>query len=235
MVEGAKNALGFFGEGGLHDGDVLVANDPYHGGGHLPDYNVFAPVFHDGEMVLVASIQCHHADTGGGAPGGYNVDAPDIWAEGVRFPALKVFERGVERRDVVYMMTTNNRTPTFAGDLRAQIGAAQLGVAEVGAQQYRPAEVGILQPAAGEVGFGQDGAAQGGGRQIGRPRCGLAAARQSRRQEGRVGAEGGRAVVRVAPLLDQGHCAAALDARAVGPRGGQGAPLGPAGRGAGEL
>jgi N-methylhydantoinase B len=120
-------ALDFFGRDGLFEGDVLLSNDPYHGGGHLPDYNVYAPVFHDGEMVLIASIQCHHADTGGGAPGGYNVDAPDIWAEGVRFPAIKVFERGVERKDVTYMLATNNRTPTFLGDLRAQIGAAQLG------------------------------------------------------------------------------------------------------------
>ena len=63
-------AVEFFGPGGLYDGDVLVGNDPYHGGGHLPDYNVFAPVFHDGRCVLIASIQCHHADTGGGAPGG---------------------------------------------------------------------------------------------------------------------------------------------------------------------
>ncbi|HZR83777.1 MAG TPA: hydantoinase B/oxoprolinase family protein [Candidatus Binatia bacterium] len=122
-----KFALDFFGREGLFEGDVLVANDPYHGGGHLPDYNIFAPVFHEGEMVLVASIQCHHADTGGGAPGGYNVDAPDIWAEGVRFPAVKIFERGVERKDVTYMMAVNNRTPTFLGDLRAQVGAAQIG------------------------------------------------------------------------------------------------------------
>ena len=121
-------ALEFFGPGGLHDGDVLVANDPYHGGGHLPDYNVFAPVFHAGELVLIASIQCHHADTGGGMPGGYNADAPDIWAEGVRFPALKLYERGGERRDLTYFMRVNNRTPTFVGDLRAQVGAAQLGV-----------------------------------------------------------------------------------------------------------
>jgi N-methylhydantoinase B len=121
-------AVEFFGEDGLFDGDVLVANDPYHGGGHLPDYNVFAPVFHDGECVLIASIQCHHADTGGGAPGGYNVNAPDVWAEGVRFPAVKLFERGEKRRDVEYMMAVNNRTPTFIGDLRAQVGAAQLGV-----------------------------------------------------------------------------------------------------------
>ncbi len=121
-------ALEFFGPGGLCEGDVLVANDPYHGGGHLPDYNVFAPVFHEGEPVLIASIQCHHADTGGGMPGGYNADALDIWAEGVRFPVLKLYERGVERRDLVYFMKVNNRTPTFLGDLRAQVGAAQLGV-----------------------------------------------------------------------------------------------------------
>jgi len=120
-------ALEFFGDD-LHDGDVLVANDPYHGGGHLPDYNVFAPVFHEGALVLIASIQCHHADTGGGMPGGYNADAPDIWAEGVRLPAVKLIDRGVERRDVTYFLQVNNRTPTFIGDLRAQVGAAQLGV-----------------------------------------------------------------------------------------------------------
>ncbi|HVN87439.1 MAG TPA: hydantoinase B/oxoprolinase family protein [Candidatus Binatia bacterium] len=120
-------ALDFFGRDGLFDGDVLVANDPYHGGGHLPDYNIFAPVFFNGEMVLIASIQCHHADTGGAMPGGYNVDARDIWAEGVRFPAVKMFEKGVERKDITYLMKVNNRTPTFLGDLRAQVGAAQLG------------------------------------------------------------------------------------------------------------
>jgi N-methylhydantoinase B len=121
-------ALEFFGRDGLYDGDVLIGNDPYHGGGHLPDYNVFAPVFWDGELVLIASIQCHHADTGGGMPGGYNADAADIWAEGVRFPAVKIYERAVERKDVTYLMQVNSRTPTFVGDLRAQVGAAQLGV-----------------------------------------------------------------------------------------------------------
>ncbi|MDJ0847614.1 MAG: hydantoinase B/oxoprolinase family protein [Myxococcota bacterium] len=121
-------ALEFFADEGLNEGDVLVANDPYHGGGHLPDYNVFAPVVVDDELALIASIQCHHADTGGGVPGGYNAEALDIWAEGVRFPVLKIYERGVERRDLVYMMQANNRTPTFIGDIRSQIGAAQLGV-----------------------------------------------------------------------------------------------------------
>src|SRR5437867_5836007 len=73
-------ALEFLGADEFRPGDVFVANDPYHGGGHLPDYHVFAPVFADHpdgtrRMVLIASIQCHHGDTGGGVPGGYNITA----------------------------------------------------------------------------------------------------------------------------------------------------------------
>jgi N-methylhydantoinase B len=120
-------ALDFLGVEEFREGDVFVANDPYHGGGHLPDYNVFAPVYHDGKMVLIASIQCHHGDTGGGVPGGYNITATDIWGEGVRWPVVKVIDQGKERRDVLYALQANNRIPSYIGDLRAQIGAAQLG------------------------------------------------------------------------------------------------------------
>jgi N-methylhydantoinase B len=120
-------------EGELFPGDVLVANDPYHGGGHLPDFNVFSPVFSpDGELLLVASIQCHHGDTGGAAAGGYNVFAKDIWSEGTRYPLLKIVEAGKERRDVVLTMRSNNRIDGFIGDLRAQVGAAQLGAKRLG-------------------------------------------------------------------------------------------------------
>lgn len=120
-------------EGELYPGDVLVANDPYHGGGHLPDFNVFSPVFSaDGELLLVASIQCHHGDTGGAAAGGYNVFAKDIWSEGTRYPLLKIVEAGKERRDVVLTMRANNRIDGFIGDLRAQVGAAQLGARRLG-------------------------------------------------------------------------------------------------------
>ena len=131
-------ALDFLGVDEFREGDVFVANDPYHGGGHLPDYNVFAPVFADDEasgtrrMVLIASIQCHHGDTGGAVPGGYNVTANDIWGEGVRWPVVKVLDRGVERRDVLYALQANNRIPSYIGDLRAQIGSAQLGAQRLG-------------------------------------------------------------------------------------------------------
>jgi N-methylhydantoinase B len=131
-------ALEFLGRDEFREGDVFVANDPYHGGGHLPDYNVFAPVFApdpttgERRMVLIASIQCHHGDTGGGVPGGYNVTAGDIWGEGVRWPVVKVVDRGVERRDVLYALQANNRIPDYVGDIRAQIGAAQLACQRLG-------------------------------------------------------------------------------------------------------
>src|SRR5437870_3084220 len=140
-------ALEFFGADEFHEGDVFVANDPYHGGGHLPDYNVFAPIFADavsinGErgrrrMVLIASIQCHHSDTGGAVPGGYNVTANDIWGEGVRWPVVKVVDRGVVRRDVLNALATNNRLRGYMGDLRAQMGAAQLAVRRLGELCWR--------------------------------------------------------------------------------------------------
>jgi len=133
--------------GDLHPGDVIIANDPYTGGGHLPDVNVFAPVFGPGgELALFASIQCHHGDTGGAMAGGYNVFANDIWSEGVRYPCLKLIDAGAERRDVILTLRANNRLPGFIGDLRSQVGAAQLGarrlteiIAEYGADVVRDA------------------------------------------------------------------------------------------------
>ena len=130
-------ALDLLGPEEFREGDVFVANDPYHGGGHLPDYNVFAPIYATDEsgnrrMVLIASIQCHHGDTGGGVPGGYNVTANDVWGEGVRWPVIKVVDQGVERRDVLYALAVNNRLADFAGDIRAQIGAAQLAQQRLG-------------------------------------------------------------------------------------------------------
>jgi N-methylhydantoinase B len=80
-----------------------------------------------GNLVLFASIQAHHADTAGMMPGGYPADAMDIWAEGFRCPAVKLVDGGEWRKDVIYLFHTNNRVPTYEGDLKSQIGAAQLG------------------------------------------------------------------------------------------------------------
>ncbi len=110
-------------------GDVFVGNDPEHGGGHLPDYNVYAPLYDDaGEIVLNQALQAHQGDTGGKDPGGFSVDARELQVEGLIVPCVKLVHRGARRRDILELLTRNNRFPSFAGDLAAMISAVELGV-----------------------------------------------------------------------------------------------------------
>jgi N-methylhydantoinase B len=107
-------------------GDVFLGNDPDYGGGHLPDYNVYAPVFDDkGELILIQALQAHQGDTGGKDPGGFTLEATDIFTEGLAIPCLKLVHRGEKRRDVIKLVERNNRFASFAGDLAAMIGAVQ--------------------------------------------------------------------------------------------------------------
>ena len=57
------------------DGDVVISNDPYCGGQHLPDLLAFRPVFSEGERVAVVGTLCHHLDMGGLAAGSYAATA----------------------------------------------------------------------------------------------------------------------------------------------------------------
>ncbi len=110
-------------------GDLFVGNDPEHGGGHLPDYNVYAPCFDDeGEIVAIQALQAHQGDTGGKDPGGFSVDAMEIYAEGLIVPCVKLAHRGERRRDLLELLVRNNRMPSFAGDLSAMMSAVELGV-----------------------------------------------------------------------------------------------------------
>jgi len=107
-------------------GDVFLGNDPDYGGGHLPDYNVYAPVFDDkGELVLIQALQAHQGDTGGKDPGGFTLEATDIFTEGLAIPCVKLVHRGEKRRDIIHLLERNNRFASFAGDLAAMIGAVQ--------------------------------------------------------------------------------------------------------------
>ena len=107
-------------------GDVFVANDPDHGGGHLPDYCVYGPVYDEaGELICIQTLQAHQGDTGGKDPGGFTLDATDIFTEGLILPCLKLVHRGELRRDTFDMVTRNNRFATFSGDIAAMIGGVQ--------------------------------------------------------------------------------------------------------------
>jgi len=108
-----------------NDGDVIVTNDPYSGGQHLPDIQTFRPVFVDGRRVGIVGTLAHHVDVGGAAAGSYYAAATEIFQEGIRIPPL----------------LHNVRQPDETrGDLNAQIAALGIGERAVArmARKYGP-------------------------------------------------------------------------------------------------
>jgi len=97
----------------LHPGDVIMTNDPYHGGHntHLPDWGFFRPIFFEGELVFFTLVRGHMMGTGGSFPGGYFANAYDIIAKGLCIPPLKVIKQGVEDADLTELIFNNVRWP----------------------------------------------------------------------------------------------------------------------------
>lgn len=115
-------------EGDLYEGDVVIMNDPYHGGMHLPDIFMFVPIFHGGRRRAFAVVICHHTDVGGRVPGSNASDSTEIYQEGLRIPPLKLYERGVLNTTLETLIKINVRVPDRVwGDLSAQFAAAQVG------------------------------------------------------------------------------------------------------------
>ena len=112
----------------IHEGDVFVINDPYHGNNHPPDIAVSRPVFWHGELRYWTVAKGHHADVGGGGVVGYNPASKDVWEEALRIPPLKLVDGGRLREDVFRLILTNVRVPFLVeGDLRCQMGATAIG------------------------------------------------------------------------------------------------------------
>ena len=111
-------------------GDVLVMNDPYEGGMHLPDIFLFTPFFAgDGGVLAWATTVCHHTDVGGRVPGSNASDSTEIFAEGLRIPPLKLYAAGVANETLLRIIDRNVRLPgRVMGDLRAQRAACEIAV-----------------------------------------------------------------------------------------------------------
>src|SRR5216683_3282854 len=123
----AKAVTEFFGKD-IHQGDVFLLNDPYHGGNHLPDLTAFVPVFAGNRPRFWSINRAHQSDIGGAAHGAYNAAATEIWQEGLRITPLRLYDRGKVRHDLLKMIATNVRHPRdFRGDLAAMIGSAHVG------------------------------------------------------------------------------------------------------------
>ncbi len=116
-----RAALERFPAAGLAEDDVVIVNDPYHGGTHTPDVTLIMPVFHDGELVAIVVSRAHWTDVGG------NLDT-HIGGEGLRLPPLMLYREGRPNTELIEIIKSNSRTPQYVeGDIQAQFGALRAG------------------------------------------------------------------------------------------------------------
>ena len=114
----------------LKEGDMVILNDPFKGGTHLPDITIVAGVFVDGidKPVFYVANRAHHADVGGMSSGSMPL-SNSIFQEGVIIPPLKLMEGGKINESVMKLLLNNVRTPyEREGDFKAQIMANITGI-----------------------------------------------------------------------------------------------------------
>ncbi len=105
-------------------GDVLIHNDPYRGGCHMPEHLMLRPIFHDGKLVAFAAIIAHLAEIGGMVVGSFAATATEVFQEGLRLPPVMLMRGGERVQEVWDIMLANHRTPRHTwGDLHAMLGA----------------------------------------------------------------------------------------------------------------
>lgn len=127
LMPAMKAVAEYYGDD-IHEGDVIYHNDPVFMGSHILDCCMYKPVFYEGELVFWTVCKGHVTDIGGPVPAGYNPDAKEIYAEGLRIPPVKIWEKGVKRRDVINLIHSNMRSRrNQEGDLNAQYGACSVG------------------------------------------------------------------------------------------------------------
>lgn len=133
MPESVRAALGEFDR--FQPGDVVILNDPYRGGTHLPDVTMVSPVFFEEATQTVAAgaphffvaSRAHHADIGGMSPGSMPLST-ELYQEGIIIPPLKLVARGTVNTAVWKLILRNVRTPVEReGDLAAQLAAHETG------------------------------------------------------------------------------------------------------------
>ncbi len=114
----------------MDPGDVVILNDPYAGGTHLPDVTLVTAI-HDSKIskkpLFYVSNRAHHADIGGATPGSMGA-ATEIYQEGIRIPPIRIVRRGELDRDLFSLLMSNVRgRREREGDFSAQIGALEVG------------------------------------------------------------------------------------------------------------
>ncbi|WFU11771.1 hydantoinase B/oxoprolinase family protein (plasmid) [Rhizobium sp. CB3090] len=116
----------------LAAGDVIVFNDPYEGGMHLPDIFMIRPIFHQDSLRGFSVVIAHHCDVGGRVPGSNAADSTEIFQEGLRIAPMKLYSKGVLNDTLMRIIGKNVRLPELVfGDLEAQFATCNLGEREL--------------------------------------------------------------------------------------------------------
>lgn len=113
----------------MDPGDVVILNDPFRGGTHLPDITLVQPIFLEGggRPAFYVANRAHHSDVGGMSPGSMPL-ATEIFQEGLILPPIKLLRKGKICGDILALILANVRTPDEReGDLSAQIAANRIG------------------------------------------------------------------------------------------------------------
>ena len=117
----------------LKEGDIIIANTPYAGGGtHLSDVSVIYPVFYKNEVVAFTVNKAHWTELGGTFPGSVSTVATEIYQEGLHFPFIKVKSEGILNDSIIDIIKGNVRLPeSTLGDLFAGVAASEVGAKRV--------------------------------------------------------------------------------------------------------
>lgn len=113
----------------LSEGDIIIINDPYQGGGsHLSDVGFVMPIFYKGELIAFSTNKGHWTEVGGMDPGSFTNNSTEIYQEGLQFPGVKVFEQGRVNQGIIEIIKSNVRLPDQSlGDMWAQVAALRTG------------------------------------------------------------------------------------------------------------
>ncbi|HET7618390.1 MAG TPA: hydantoinase B/oxoprolinase family protein [Vicinamibacterales bacterium] len=117
----------------MEAGDIVVLNDPFRGGTHLPDITLVSPVYlpQNRRPAFYVANRAHHSDVGGMTPGSMPL-AREVYQEGLIIPPVKLARRGEIVSDVMSLLLANVRTPDEReGDITAQIAANRVGDARL--------------------------------------------------------------------------------------------------------
>ncbi len=124
-VQAAVDEVG--GEENLHEGDIILYNNPYGSGSHSQDAAIVMPVFLNKKILIgYTAIKAHWLDTGGKEP--YSTDTVDVFQEGTIYPGLKLYNKGQLVEDIYKLIIANTRVPkAIIGDLNAQLNGVKAG------------------------------------------------------------------------------------------------------------